>query len=324
MKAIVHEQGVLEWVDVAVPECAAGEVLIRVVAAGVSRPDVLQRAGLYAPPADASLILGLEVAGYIVAGELDGGFVLGDAVCALVHGGGYAEYVAVPLAHCLPVPRGWSMVEAAGLPESLFTVWFNVFEKAELGRAKSEVLLVQAGASGIGLAAIQMARALGQTVYAVASSPDKRQACLDFGAHAAFAPDAWVDEVWALGGVDVVLDVLAGASAESHVRVLKHGGRLVWIAYLSGRQAILNVQEVMAKELVVTGSFLRRQNRVQKAQIADDLRRMVWPHLASGRIRPMVDSVFSVQEAELAHERLRQRQNIGKVILQMPSSTAHG
>ena len=318
MKAIVCQGDVLQWDDVPVPECRAGEVLIRVAAAGVSRPDVLQRAGLYQPPQDASPILGLEVAGHIVSGDLAGcDFAVGDAVCALVHGGGYAQYVAVNAAHCLPIPAGWSMLEAASLPETFFTVWLNVFDKAALGVRGSEVLLVHAGASGIGVAAIQMARALGQTVYATASAAAKRQACLDFGAAHVFASDDWVDAVADLGGVDVVLDMLAGDTCFDNIKVLKQGGRLVWIAYLSGRQVKVNVQDVMAKEIELTGSFLRRQSTAVKVKIALDLRQYIWPHLESGLIRPVIDSVFLIQNAADAHERMQNKLNIGKIILEV-------
>ena len=324
MKAVVcngaGDVSVMNWVDAPIPEASAGEVLIRVEAAGVNRPDILQRMGLYRPPTDASPILGLEVAGEIVVGDLAGsGLKVGDRVCALTHGGGYAKYVCVKVAHCLPIPEGWTMIEAASLPETFFTVWFNVFEKAALGALLPETLLVHAGASGIGVAAIQIAHAMGQMVYATARSPEKRQACLDLGAAKVFDTTAqdWVEDVVVAGGVDVILDVLAGDTLAGNIKALKPHGRLAWIAFLTGNQVQLNVADIMAKEICLTGSYLRRQSDLVKAQIAAQLHERVWPHLVARRIRPVIDAVYNIEDVRAAHERMEQSAHIGKIILQL-------
>lgn len=305
----------------AMPSVGSGQVMLRVHAAGVNRPDLLQRAGVYAPPADASQILGLEVAGEVVGGDVGEACALGDAVCALTHGGGYAEYVVVERAQCLPVPRGWSMVEAASLPETYFTVWFNVFDRAHLGRDGTETLLVHAGASGIGVAAIQLARAMGQNVWASAGSAEKRAACLALGAQGVFdyRSDDWAAELLNThpAGVDVVLDVLGADVLSRNLSVMACGARLAWIAFLTGNRAQLNISDVMAREIVLTGAYLRRQSNEVKARIAADLRQRVWPLIDNAAIVPVVNRVFDFADVRAAHEYMASNAHIGKIVLQL-------
>ena len=323
MRAIVcdgfGEPSVMRLRDCVQPELAQGQVLIRVCAAGVNRPDILQRMGLYAPPESASPILGLEVAGEIVAGDVrNSRFKIGDAVCALTNGGGYAEYVAVDIRHCLPIPQGWSMLEAASLPEAFFTVWFNVFALGHLNASLKESLLVHSGASGVGTAAIQMARALGHCVYATTRSVDKIQACLDLGATQVFDLQSdWVASIVAVGGVDVVLDVLAGEFAHGNIKVLNAKGRLVWIAFLAGQKIELSVAQIMRKEIRLTGSFLRSQSNETKAKIAQDLHEKIWPHIQSGAIKSVVHRAFDWHDVAAAHECMARNRHVGKIVLQI-------
>ena len=317
----VGDAAVMRLAAVARPHAGQGQLLIKVHAAGVNRPDVLQRSGLYAPPADASPFLGLEVAGEVVGGDVGSDVALGDCVCALTHGGGYAEYVVVERGQCLPVPQGWSMVEAASLPETFFTVWFNVFERAHLGRDGAETLLVHAGASGIGVAAIQMAKAMGQTVWVTAGSPEKRDACMRLGAVGAldYHDPNWADAFLTMTehrGANVVLDMIGGSSLAHNVKALAHGGRLAWIAFLAGNRVELRINEVMAKEISLTGSFLRRQSSTMKAHVADQLHAFIWPKIEQGEIRPVVDSVFDFKDVVAAHHRMESNINIGKIVLQ--------
>ncbi len=303
------------------PVAGAGEVLIRVAAAGVNRPDLLQRQGAYPPPPGASDILGLEVAGTIAAvGPDAAGLATGDDVCALVAGGGYAEWCVAPAAQCLPVPRGLSMVEAASLPETFFTVWANVFDRGRL--AAGESLLVQGGASGIGVAAIQMARALGARVFATAGTPDKCAACMQLGAERAvnYKTEDFVEVIQAATGgrgVDVILDMVGGDYVPRELSLLADEGRLVFIATLGGAKAQFNIREVMAKRLVITGSTLRPRPVAFKAGIAAALRARIWPLIEARTIKPMVHQVFDLADAGAAHRALERGEHVGKIVLQL-------
>jgi putative PIG3 family NAD(P)H quinone oxidoreductase len=295
------------------------EVLIEIAAAGVNRPDLLQRKGAYPPPAGASPIPGLEVAGTIVAvGPSVKRWKVGDAVCALVTGGGYAEYCLAPEQQCLPVPRGLSMVEAASLPETFFTVWSNVFDRGRL--ASGEVLLVQGGASGIGVAAIQIASALGARVFATAGTPAKCAACEELGAERAidYRTEDFVQVVREAThgrGADVILDMVGGAYVARELSVLAEDGRLVFIATLGGAKAEFNIREVMARRLTITGSTLRNRSPTFKGAIAEQLRNHVWPLLESGRIKPVIHKVFPLEQAAAAHAELEAGKHVGKIVL---------
>ena len=302
-----------------VPTAMAGEILIRVRAAGVNRPDALQRAGSYAPPPGASDLPGLEAAGEVAAvGPGVAGWTVGDPVCALLPGGGYAEYVATPADHALPVPGDLGMVAAAGLCETLFTVWSNVFVRGRL--AAGESLLVHGGSSGIGTTAIQLARLRGARVFATAGSAAKCQACLDLGAEIAVnyrEADfvAAAREATGGRGVDVVLDMVGGDYLPRNVKALATEGRLVMIAQLRGASVELNFAQVMVKRLTITGSTLRPQSVEAKARIAADLRREVWPLLAAGRMAPVLDRTYPLEAAAEAHARMESSAHIGKIIL---------
>jgi len=310
---------VLRAVERPRPVPGAGEVLIRVHAAGINRPDVLQRKGAYAPPPGASDLPGLEVAGTIEGGDLEGsGFAIGDAVCALLAGGGYAEWCVAPVGQCLPVPRGLSLIEGASLPETFFTVWSNVFDRGRL--APGETLLVQGGTSGIGVTAIQLAAALGNTVYATAGSDAKARACEALGARRGinyrtedFA--AVVKQDTAGKGADVILDMVAGDYMAREVACLADDGRLVIIALLGGAQAALDCSAVLRRRLTVTGSTLRPRPVAFKAAIAARLRSIVWPLLEAGRIKPVVHAVFPLAEAARAHALMESGEHIGKIVL---------
>lgn len=310
------------------PVAGAGEVLIRVLSSGVNRPDVLQRMGLYPVPAGASDIPGLEVAGVVAGGDADAmasaGFQVGDRVCALVSGGGYAQWCVAPVGQCLPVPAHLSDAEAASLPETFFTVWSNVFDRGRL--QPGETLLVQGGTSGIGVAAIQMAKAYGTTVIATAGSAEKCAACLELGADHAihYKQDDFVAEVARLTGgrgVDVVLDMVAGSYVAREVSCLADDGRLVIIAVQGGTQSELNAGLVMRKRLTVTGSTLRARPVAFKTAIARALRETVWPWLTAGRVRAVVHSQFAAEGeggesgAVLAHRLMESNQHIGKIVL---------
>ena len=313
---------VLRLTERAAPVPGAGELLIRVAAAGVNRPDVLQRMGLYPTPPGASDLPGLEVAGQIVSGDARAmaaaGFVVGDRVCALVAGGGYAELCAAPVGQCLPVPQGLSDIEAASLPETFFTVWSNVFERARL--QPGETLLIQGGTSGIGVTAIQLAKAWGATVIATAGSDDKCAACLALGADHAinyrsqdFAAEA--RRLTAQRGVDVILDMVAGDYVAREVSCLAEDGRLVIIAVQGGIAAQFDASLVLRRRLVITGSTLRPRPIEFKAAIAEALRRQVWPWLVSGRVKPVVHTVFPAADAAQAHVLMESNQHIGKLVL---------
>ena len=304
------------------PVPGAGELRIRVAASGVNRPDVLQRKGHYAPPPGASDVPGLEVAGVIDEGDDDAlaqaGLRRGDRVCALVAGGGYAEYCVAPVAQCLPVPQGLSDVEAASLPETFFTVWSNVFDRARL--QPGETLLVQGGSSGIGVTAIQLARALGATVITTAGSVEKCAACVQLGAHHAihYPSQDFVEEVRRITngrGVDVVLDMVAGSYVAREVESLADDGRLAIIAVQGGVKAEFNAALVLRKRLVITGSTLRPQTVVFKAAIAQALRARVWPLLDAGTVKPVVHRCFAAADAAQAHALMESNQHIGKIVL---------
>ena len=303
------------------PVPGAGEVLIRVHAAGVNRPDVLQRAGAYPPPPDASDLPGLEVAGEIVSGDLDGSdFKKGGLVCALAHGGGYAEYCVVPIGQCLPIPKGWSVLEAASLPETFFTVYGNVFDRAKL--AAGENLLVQGGSSGIGVTAIQMATALGHRVFVTAGTDDKCRACESLGAERGinYRSEDFVEVVKSLTGgkgANVVLDMVAGPYVNRELQCLADDGRLVIIALLGGASGEINFGEVLRRRLVITGSTLRPRPVTFKRHIAQQLRTQVWPLLESGRIKPVIYKTFSLEQAADAHALMETSTHVGKIMLQI-------
>ena len=313
---------VLRPVERAAPAAGAGEVLIRVAAAGVNRPDVLQRKGLYPVPPGASDLPGLEVAGSIVDGDAvamaAAGLKVGDRVCALVAGGGYAERCVAPVGQCLPVPEGLSDIEAASLPETFFTVWSNVFDRARL--QPGETLLIQGGTSGIGVTAIQLAKAWGATVIATAGSDDKCAACLALGADHAInyrQQDFAAEALRLTGGrgVDVALDMVAGDYVAREVGCLAEDGRLVIIAVQGGTAAAFDASLVLRRRLVITGSTLRPRPVAFKSAIADGLRRQVWPWLSSGRVKPVIHRVFPAAEAAQAHALMESNQHIGKLVL---------
>ena len=320
---IIHpgEPAVLKTCERPVPQPSAGEALIKVHAAGVNRPDVLQRLGRYRVPKGITDIPGLEVAGEIVDGDLtDSEFSKGDMVCALLQGGGYAEYCTAPLAQCLPVPNGLSAIEAASLPETYFTVWSNVFDRGQL--APGETLLVQGGTSGIGVAAIQIAAARGHRVFTTARNDKKCQACEALGAERAIR---YVDEDFAEvvkkqtdgKGVDVILDILGGSYLSREIDCLANGGRLVLIGLMGGRSGQLDMGQMLHRSLTVTGSTLRPQSVEFKADIAANLREQIWPLLESGQIKPVIDRVFPLEQADAAHALMETREHIGKIILQV-------
>ena len=312
---------VLQPCERPMPELKPGEVLIKVHAAGINRPDVFQRLGQYPVPPGASDLPGLEVAGEIVAGDLaDSGFAKGDMVCALVQGGGYAEYCAAPLAQCLPVPAGLSAVEAAALPETFFTVWSNVFQRGAL--KEGETLLVQGGSSGIGTTAIQIAKALGHRVFATAGSAGKCRACEALGAERAIdykTEDftAVVKELTGGKGVDVVLDMVGGDYVAREVACLADDGRIVIIALLGGSKASVDLGQVLRRRLTITGSTLRPRPVAFKAQIARELRETVWPLLAAGKIKPVIHQVFPLEQAAAAHTLMESSAHVGKIVLDL-------
>ena len=304
------------------PEAGAGELLIRVAASGVNRPDVLQRTGNYPVPPGASDLPGLEVAGVIEAGDAAAlaaaGLKLGDRVCALVAGGGYAQYCVAPVGQCLPVPVGLSDVEAASLPETFFTVWSNVFDRAHL--QQGETLLIQGGSSGIGVTAIQMAKALGARVIVTVGSDDKAKACLALGADHAinYKTQDFVREVADVtggAGVNVILDMVAGAYVSREIDCLADEGRLVIIAVQGGVKAEFNAGAVLRRRLTITGSTLRPRPVAFKAAIAQSLKAKVWPLIESGAIKPVIHSVYPAAQAVQAHALMETNQHIGKLVL---------
>ncbi len=310
------------------PHAGPGEVLIKVAAAGINRPDVFQRQGRYPPPPRASDLPGLEVSGTLIAGDLNGdnpfGCKLGDAVCALLTGGGYAEYAVAPLAQCLPIPLGMDLLAAAALPENYFTVWSNVFDRGQLGRGPrgaDETLLVQGGSSGIGVTAIQLAHAFGHRVFATAGSAAKCAACVQLGAERAinYREEDFVSVVKQTTtgrGVDVILDMVAGDYIVREIDALADDGRLVFIATLGGANASIDAGVIMRRRLTLTGSTLRARPVAFKHAIAAALHQKVWPLLSAGTVRPVIQQVFPAAEAASAHALLESSTHIGKLLLQ--------
>jgi NADPH2:quinone reductase len=303
------------------PQPGEGDVLIRVQAAGVNRPDVAQRAGSYPPPPGASPILGLEVAGEVVAaGAQVTQWRVGERVCGLANGGGYAEYCAVPATQCLPWPSGYDAIGAAALPETYFTVWANLFQMGGLEAGKSA--LVHGGSGGIGITAIQLGHEFGATVYTTVGSAEKAAACERLGAGAAinYRAQDFVDEIKRLTGgrgVDVILDMVAGPYLPRDIRCLAMDGRLVLIAFLQGSKVEFDFMQVMLKRLRITGSTMRPRTAAQKGAIADELRQRVWPVLDAGRCAPPIDRVFPLAEAAAAHRLMESSTHIGKIMLRV-------
>ncbi|MCP3024325.1 NAD(P)H-quinone oxidoreductase [Cupriavidus basilensis] len=332
MQAIeIREYGAPEVLQLAQrpdPVPKAGEILIRVAAAGINRPDVFQRTGNYPVPPGASDLPGLEVAGVVAGGDLAHpdnrfGLRLGDRVCALVQGGGYAELCVAPVAQCLPVPEGLSDVEAAALPETFFTVWSNVFDRGYLGRGplgKDETLLIQGGSSGIGTTAIQIAKALGHKVFLTAGSADKCRACEELGADRAinYKTEDFVAEVKALTGgrgADVILDMVAGPYLARELSCVADDGRIVIIALLGGAKAEIPLGDILRRRITVTGSTLRPRPVAFKGEIAQALHQHVWPLLAAGKIKPVIHQTFPAAQAADAHRLMESSEHIGKIVL---------
>jgi putative PIG3 family NAD(P)H quinone oxidoreductase len=302
-----------------VPEAGDGEVLIKVSAAGVNRPDVMQRTGMYPPPPGASDIPGLEIAGTVAALGANASRVQqGDGVCALVTGGGYAEYCVAPASLCLVIPEGLNAVQAAAIPETFFTVWTNVFDRGRL--ASGESLLVHGGSSGIGTTSIQLAKAFGATVYVTAGSDEKCQACRELGADAAinYRDEDFVERISELTnerGIDVILDMIGGDYLPRNLKSLAMEGRIVQIALQGGPKVEMNLLPIMLKRLTLTGSTLRPRTVAQKAMIAHSLREKVWPLLESGQVRPIIHATFPLAEAREAHRMMESSKHIGKIVL---------
>ncbi len=295
-----------------------GQILIKVVYAGVNRPDMLQRAGRYAPPPGASDLPGLEASGLVAAvGPGVTEWKEGDQVCALLPGGGYAEYAVTPATHALPIPGGMGLSEAACLPETYFTVWTNVFMRG--GLTAGERFLVHGGSSGIGTTAIQLANVFGGRVFSTAGSARKCEACTELGAERAinYREEDFVDILRAEGGANLILDMVGGDYIPRNIKALADDGRLVQIAFLVGSRVEVNFAHVMVRRLTITGSTLRPQSDLAKARIADALRETVWPHLESGRISPIMDSEFPLSEAVGAHTRMESSEHIGKIVLRI-------
>ncbi len=324
MQAVsIREPGgpeVLEFGSHPVPEAKAGEVLIRVRAAGVNRPDVLQRLGNYPVPADADPLPGLEIAGEVVAiGDGASRWSTGDKVMALTHGGGYAEYCRVNEAHCLPVPECLSLAEAAAIPETFFTVWYNVFTRGRL--AAGETILVHGGSSGIGTTAIQLCKSFGASVIVTAGSDEKCRFCEDLGADHAinYRTADWesaVGEITGQAGIDVVLDMVAGPYMQKNMNVLARDGRYLFIAFLAGPTGTLDMRQVVTRRLTMTGSTLRPQTTAEKAAIAAGLAENVLPLLESGEVRPIIHASFPLADAALAHELMESSRHMGKIVLE--------
>ena len=321
MRAIEIEAGALKLTDRPIPVPTDYQVLIKVAATGVNRPDIMQRKGLYPAPSGASDIPGLEVAGTVVA---IGGAIChlqsGDAVCALVTGGGYADYCLATASHCLPIPEGLSLVQAAALPETFFTVWSNVFDRAQL--LPTETLLVHGGSSGIGTTAIQLAKAFAAKVIVTAGSDAKCHRCLELGADAAINYQeqdfvAEINRLTASKGVDVILDMIGGDYFPRNLKCMAFDARLVQIAIQNGAKAEINLLSLMLKRLTLTGSTLRARDDDFKATIAQQLYQKVWPLLATGKIKPIIHSTFALNDAAKAHELMESSQHIGKIILEV-------
>lgn len=325
MQAVsIREPGkpeVLQLETVAVPELRESDVLVSVSAAGVNRPDVLQRLGMYPVPADASPLPGLEIAGEIVAvGASVSRWQVGDKVMALTHGGGYAQFCRVDESHCLTMPESMTWVQAAAVPETFFTVWYNVFMRA--GLRSGESILVHGGSSGIGTTAIQLAKAFNASVIVTAGTDEKCRFCEQLGADHAinYRTEDWENTVLELtggSGVDVVLDMVAGPYMQKNIDVLGRDGRYVIIAFLQGPKAELNMRNVLGKRLTITGSTLRPQTTAEKAAIASEISEQVIPLLESGRVRPIIHATFPLADARLAHELMESSQHMGKIVLEI-------
>ena len=322
MRAIeISEPGgpeVLRLTDRPVPQPGHGQVVLKVAYAGVNRPDALQRAGAYDPPPGASDLPGLEASGEVAAvGPGVSEYKVGDKVCGLLPGGGYAEYVATPAAHCLPVPAGMGMKEAACLPETFFTVWTNVFMRG--GLKAGERILIHGGSSGIGTTAIQLANAFGARVFVTAGSEEKCQACRNLGAEVAinYREEDFVEIMRGEGGANLVLDMVGGDYIPRNVKAMAMEGRMVHIAFLKAPKAKLNFAQIMVRRLTITGSTLRPQSDLAKARIAQDLREAVWPLLEAGRVAPVMDSEFPLEDAAGAHARMESSEHIGKIVLKV-------
>ena len=322
MRAVeISEPGgadVLRQVVKSIPQPNRNEVLIKISYAGVNRPDVLQRAGSYLPPPGASELPGLEASGKIIdIGDNVTDWNMGDEVCALLPGGGYAEYAVTQASHCLPVPKGMNLKQAAALPETFFTVWSNVFQRGEL--KPNEKFLVHGGSSGIGTTAIQLANVFGSEVYATAGTDAKCLVCEELGARRAinYNKEDFLDVIKSIGGVHLILDMVGGDYIAKNINALVDDGRLVQIAFLHGAKVELNLAQIMTRRLKVTGSTLRPQSDISKAQIASDLSEKVWPLLGAGRLNPIIDSVFELSDASSAHLLMESSKHIGKILLKV-------
>ena len=301
-----------------IPKPKRNEVLIKIYYAGINRPDVLQRSGSYLPPPGASDLPGLEASGIIFAiGGNVTNWEVGDEVCALLPGGGYAEYAVTQASHCLPVPTGMSLKQAAALPETLFTVWSNVFQRG--GLKPNEKFLVHGGSSGIGTMAIQLANLFGSEVYATAGNEAKCSACEELGAIRAinYNKEDFLEVIKSIGGVHLILDMVGGAYIEKNIKALVDDGRLVQIAFLKGAKVELNFAQIMTRRLTVTGSTLRPQSDLSKSQIASELLEKIWPLLSTGRINPVINSVFDLNDVSSAHLLMESSKHIGKIVLKV-------
>ena len=301
-----------------IPKPKRNEVLIKISYAGINRPDVLQRSGSYLPPPGASDLPGLEASGIVFAiGKNVTNWEVGDEVCALLPGGGYAEYAVTQASHCLPVPTGMSLKQAAALPETLFTVWSNVFQRG--GLKPNEKFLVHGGSSGIGTMAIQLANLFGSEVYATAGSDAKCSACEELGAIRAinYNKEDFLEVIKSIGGVHLILDMVGGAYIEKNIKALVDDGRLVQIAFLKGAKVELNFAQIMTRRLTVTGSTLRPQSDLSKSQIASELLEKIWPLLSTGRINPVINSVFDLNDVSSAHLLMESSKHIGKIVLKV-------
>ena len=301
-----------------IPKPKRNEVLIKISYAGINRPDVLQRSGSYLPPPGASDLPGLEASGIIFAiGKNVTNWEVGDEVCALLPGGGYAEYAVTQASHCLPIPTGMSLKQAAALPETLFTVWSNVFQRG--GLKPNEKFLVHGGSSGIGTMAIQLANLFGSEVYATAGSDAKCSACEELGAIRAinYNKEDFLEVIKSIGGVHLILDMVGGAYIEKNIKALVDDGRLVQIAFLKGAKVELNFAQIMTRRLTVTGSTLRPQSDLSKSQIASELLEKIWPLLSTGRINPVINSVFDLNDVSSAHLLMESSKHIGKIVLKV-------
>ena len=309
---------VLRQVVRSIPRPNRNEVLIKISYAGVNRPDVLQRAGSYLPPPGASDLPGLEASGTILdIGDNVANWNIGDEVCALLPGGGYAEYALTQASHCLPVPKGMSLKQAAALPETFFTVWSNVFQRGEL--KPNERFLVHGGSSGIGTTAIQLANVFGSEVYATAGTDTKCLVCEELGAKRAinYNKEDFLDIIKSIGGVHLILDMVGGAYIAKNINALVDDGRLVQIAFLKGAKVEVNFAQIMTRRLTFTGSTLRPQSDLSKTQIASELSEKIWPLLGAGRLNPVIDSVFELGDVASAHLLMESSKHIGKILLKV-------